>query len=201
MSKNVKYTLTIITLFFAAALFFSVHAKTKSIRLKTAPPIYKNNRTALVIGNAAYKSDPLLNPVNDARAMEKALDGMGFKVTLLENASQREMEENIDIFGEKLSEDGGIGLFYFSGHGMQVNGENYLIPVGENIIHENKVKYASVNAAYVIETMENYRKIRLCGYWRMDFGRKEMGILPNCCANSYSRIFYSKSGCVILLLN
>jgi len=155
MSKNVKYKLTIITLFFAAALFYSVHAKTKSIRLKTAPPIYKNNRTALVIGNAAYKSDPLLNPVNDARAMEKALDGMGFKVTLLENASQREMEENIDIFGEKLSEDGGIGLFYFSGHGMQVNGENYLIPVRENITHENKVKYASVNARYVIDTMEN----------------------------------------------
>ena len=61
----------------------------------------------------------------------------------------------ISFFGEKLSEDGGIGLFYFSGHGIQVNNENYLIPVGENITHEKKVKYSSVNARYVIDTMEN----------------------------------------------
>ena len=158
VTKNIKKTITLLSLFFAASLYFSVHAKTKGIRLKTAPPVYKERRTALVIGNAAYESDPLTNPVNDARAMEKTLMGMGFSVKLLENASRRQMEDNIESFGEKLSEIGGVGLFYFSGHGMQVENENYLIPVGGKITNEKKVKYNAVNAGLLVESMESANK-------------------------------------------
>lgn len=158
VTKNIKKTITLLSLFFAASLLFSVHAKTKGIRLKTAPPIYKEKRTALVIGNEAYESNPLTNPVNDARAMKKTLMGMGFSVKLLENASRREMEDNIESFGEKLGEIGGVGLFYFSGHGMQVENENYLIPVGGKITNEKKVKYNAVNAGLLVESMESANK-------------------------------------------
>ena len=158
VTRNIKKTITLLSLFFAASLYFSVHAKTKGIRLKTAPPIYKEKRTALVIGNAAYESNPLANPVNDARAMKKTLMGMGFSVKLLENASRREMEDNIESFGEKLGEIGGVGLFYFSGHGMQVENENYLIPVGGKITNEKKVKYNAVNAGLLVESMESANK-------------------------------------------
>ena len=158
VTRNIKKTITLLSLFFAASLLFSVHAKTKGIRLKTAPPIYKEKRTALVIGNATYEFYPLTNPVNDARAMRKTLMGMGFSVKLLENASRRQMEDSIESFGEKLSEIGGVGLFYFSGHGMQVENENYLIPVRENITSEKKVKYNAVNAGLLVESMESANK-------------------------------------------
>ena len=87
-------------------------------------------RGALVIGNAAYDSAPLRNPVNDARAMAATLRDLSFAVTTLENASLTEMKRAIDDFGDGLRRRGGVGLFYFSGHGVQNQGRNFLIPVG-----------------------------------------------------------------------
>ena len=95
---------------------------------KTAPN-QPEKRTALVIGNAAYASGPLRNPINDARAMAKALEDLSFEVTLKENLDQKQMKREIQAFGEKLQK-GGVGLFYYAGHGIQVNGHNYLLPVG-----------------------------------------------------------------------
>src|SRR5262245_18601071 len=85
-------------------------------------------RIALVIGNSAYKSSPLRNPANDARAIAKALAATGFSVTMLEDGSLSTMRRAVRGFGDELAR-GGVGLFYFAGHGMQVNGRNFLIPV------------------------------------------------------------------------
>ena len=106
-------------------------------RTEAEPSAGAEPRTALVIGNARYATAPLRNPVNDARSMAGALRGLGFDVTLLEDVSQTQMKRAIDRFGKKLR-DGGVGLFYFSGHGMQVGGRNYLIPVNASVEAESR---------------------------------------------------------------
>ncbi len=95
-------------------------------------------RVALVIGNGQYKDSPLLNPVNDARAIAKALTASGFKVTVRENAGQKDMQLAMRDFGDALK-NGGVGLFYYAGHGMQVKGRNFLIPVDAQIQREDEV--------------------------------------------------------------
>src|SRR5260221_7653076 len=82
-------------------------------------------RLALVIGNSDYKIDPLRNPANDADDMARALQSLGFQVTLRKDATYRQMVEAINEFGRELKK-GGIGLFYFAGHGVQSRGRNYL---------------------------------------------------------------------------
>jgi uncharacterized caspase-like protein len=112
------------------------------------------NRTALVIGNSAYKSAPLKNPANDARDMAQALKSLGFDVTLLVDAGHQKMETAVRDFGMALRK-GGIGLFYFAGHGLQVGGENYLVPVDAAIQSESDVKYGCLNAGLVLGKMED----------------------------------------------
>src|SRR5499426_2223456 len=89
-------------------------------------------RTALVIGNGNYEQGPLRNPANDARAMGNTLKDLGFDVTLHFNLNLRQMDEAVRAFGQKIK-DGGVGLFYFAGHGVQVEGVNYLAPVGVRV--------------------------------------------------------------------
>ena len=111
-------------------------------------------RIALVIGNSAYSSSPLKNPVNDAEDMAAMLEKLGFAVTLERNARLQEMDEGIEELGKRLKR-GGIGLFYCAGHGVQVNGVNYLIPIGARINKESDVKYQAVDANKVLDEMAN----------------------------------------------
>ena len=98
-------------------------------------------RHALVIGNSKYEQvGRLRNPVNDADAMTRTLAGLGFQVTTLKNADLRTMERTISAFGKKLRA-GGVGLFFYAGHGMQVDGENFLIPVDANPESESDLRY------------------------------------------------------------
>lgn len=114
-------------------------------------------RIALVIGNNAYAAAPLHNPVNDARAMAQALENTGFTVILKLDAKQPELLSALRDFGNRLK-DGGpgtAGLFYFAGHGMQIKGRNFLIPVGANIEHEDEVSYQALDAQAVMDKMES----------------------------------------------
>src|SRR5438270_60094 len=86
-------------------------------------------RFALVLGNAAYPGSPLRNPGNDATDMAARLRQFGFEVTVLRDADKRTMDEAIRRFTTGVPK-GSVGLFYYSGHGAQVAGENYLIPIG-----------------------------------------------------------------------
>lgn len=110
------------------------------------------SRTALVIGNGAYSHAPLRNPVHDATDMAAALERSGFTVILRKNASLREMEEAIEHFGNRLKR-GGVGLFYYAGHGVQVNGINYLLPVGARINKESDIKYEAVDTNRILDEM------------------------------------------------
>jgi hypothetical protein len=109
-------------------------------------------RVALVIGNAAYRRDPLANSINDARAMSSSLRQLGFQVISLENASQKQMFEAVRQFGDSLK--GGVGLFYYAGHGVQVKGRNYLVPVDADISREDEVPYKSFDISQVLDKME-----------------------------------------------
>ncbi|HSK74296.1 MAG TPA: SUMF1/EgtB/PvdO family nonheme iron enzyme [Pyrinomonadaceae bacterium] len=83
---------------------------------------------ALVIGNSDYESSPLPNPVNDARLMADSLNEVGFQTVIRENLSLEEMKAAIQSFTGKLPKNG-VGLFYYAGHGVQIDGRNFLIPV------------------------------------------------------------------------
>ena len=113
-----------------------------------------DKKLALIIGNADYQNaNKLLNPVNDARAMQKALTELGFDVMEYENLTQREMKQAIDEFGRRL-ENYGVGLFYFAGHGIQANGNNYLIPIETDLMNEQQIDYDCVRADRVLGLME-----------------------------------------------
>ena len=110
-------------------------------------------RVALVIGNARYDAAPLKNPGNDARLMATTLRELGFEVTVGYDMSQNRMREAIETFGRQLK-GGGVGLFYYAGHALQVHGRNYLVPVDARIEAEAEVDIKSVDLARVLAKME-----------------------------------------------
>ncbi len=109
-------------------------------------------RLALLIGNSAYRESPLRNPVNDVRAMAQRLRELGFTVLAHENATKRTMETAIIEFGRHLAE-GGVGAFYYAGHGLQVRGRNYLVPVDAEIEDEASTRVAAVDVELLLEQM------------------------------------------------
>jgi hypothetical protein len=141
-------------LFFIVALLLCLFSPISAIAQDNRGIIVTTERTALVIGNNAYQTAPLKNPVNDADDMSRALSALGFRVTLLKNVDRRSMEDSIRSFGHQLK-NGGVGLFYFAGHGMQVEGRNYLIPVNARIESESDIKYEAVDAGFVLGKMED----------------------------------------------
>lgn len=112
-----------------------------------------NRRIALVIGIGAYTASPLKNPPNDATDMAAALSELGFTVEHGVNLTQRQMKAMIREFGQKLK-GGGQGLFYFAGHGVQLKGRNYLIPVDAEITSEADVEDQGVNVDLVTGLMD-----------------------------------------------
>src|SRR5262244_1952874 len=102
-----------------------------------------DHRVALVIGNGAYDDAPLKNPVNDATDMAHALREAGFDVVHTNNIKQNDMKRVIREFGDK-ARNSEVALFYYAGHAIQVNGENYLVPVGVTIQAEQDIEYESV---------------------------------------------------------
>jgi uncharacterized caspase-like protein len=121
-----------------------------------APPAVPvaQNRWALVIGNSTYGADigPLPNPVNDATDMAATLQPLGFQVTRILNATRQQMEEALTAFRSQLR-PGGVGLFYFAGHGAQVEGTNYLIPIGANVERAVTTQADSMSAEQVLASM------------------------------------------------
>ena len=115
-------------------------------------------RVALVIGNAAYESNALKNPVNDAELISDALKQAGFRVTTVKNANRGQMEEAIKQFGRELQPDS-TALFYYAGHGVQHEGKNYLLPIGAigSIQKPGQIDDRAISAAYVLGAMEDSR--------------------------------------------
>jgi len=109
-------------------------------------------RIALVIGNGAYAESPLSNALNDSKGMKTALQKLGFQVIYLENADMVEMDNAVHEFTARL-EPGSEGLFYFSGHGAQADGANYLIPLNASIANKAELKARAYNAGIVLDNM------------------------------------------------
>ena len=138
-------------------------------------------RHALVIGNANYAVAPLLNSVNDATAVAKVLEKAGFTVDLKINASQKQLQDAVTVFGDRLR-NGGAGLFYFAGHGVQIKGRNFLMPVGADIKREDEVPYKAVDVQQVLDKMETAKN------------RINVVILDACRDNPFARSSRSNSG-------
>ena len=109
-------------------------------------------RVALVIGNAAYEKSPLTNPAKDAKDMATELTRLGFRVIIITDADRRQMIQAIQEFGKGLH-DGSVALFYYSGHGMQYHGNNYLIPLKTAIAGEADIEFETVDANRVLAQM------------------------------------------------
>jgi formylglycine-generating enzyme required for sulfatase activity len=130
--------------------------------LASAAAISAETRIALVIGNSEYSSGPLPNPANDAKMIGDTLISLGFEVIARRNADQNTMKRAIQEFGARLEKGGpsAVGLFYYAGHGVQLNGRNYLIPTTAQIEREGDVEIEAVSADWVIEQMR-YARNRL----------------------------------------
>ena len=156
-----------------------MNSASRPIRKKSRiPDEYAENRIALVIGNGAYNESPLRNPVNDAKAMADVLKAVDFAVNLLTDANRKQIRAAIRKFGEHLQKSG-VGLFYFAGHGVQVNGKNYLIPVSAEIHDEDEVEDEAVNVGSVLRKMDKAKN------------RVNILILDACRSNPYERSFRS----------
>ncbi|MGO9365826.1 MAG: caspase family protein [Rhodomicrobium sp.] len=116
------------------------------------------NRVALVIGNSAYiKHAALANPVNDARLMAERLKAQGFEVFAAYDAGQRDMKRAVQSFAATLRERSkdAVAFIFYAGHGVQVKGENYLIPVDEQIKSEGDVDIDAVSLSAIMSMLEN----------------------------------------------
>ncbi len=123
--------------------------------LLAAATAWAEPRTALVIGNGAYPEAPLKNPVNDARDMAAKLRDLGFQTIERLDADRQSMRLALREFEQRLRQQRGVGLFYYAGHGVQLKGQNYLIPVGADIRQEFEVPDEAVDAEAVLRAMES----------------------------------------------
>ncbi len=120
-------------------------------------PASAGERVALVIGNSNYSNfSPLANPQNDARLMGETLQRSGFTVKTLVDAEYDTLKRAMLEFGRTIRErDTEAALFYYAGHGVQVKGENYLIPVNANVASEDEVELEAININDFLGVMES----------------------------------------------
>lgn len=117
---------------------------------------FAENRLALVIGQSAYKSVPALpNPANDARAVSPMLADSGFSVTSASDLSQDEMRTGISDFASEVAAKGAdtVALVFYAGHGLQIDGENYLIPVDIDPKREAGIPIQAVRLNDILNTL------------------------------------------------
>jgi TPR repeat protein len=143
-------------------------------------------RIALVIGNGSYTMGRLANPVADAELMTKALAGVGFDVIKLIDADATRMRQAFVEFGRRLSaKDAGkdtVGLFYFAGHAVQVQGQNYLIPLGADIRSEAEVPLQALNLSELLAAMKSGDKQGAAS----SSGRLSIAVLDACRDNPFA---------------
>lgn len=110
-------------------------------------------KLALVVGNGAYPKWPLRNPANDARAVAQALTSVGFSTTSAIDVTLQNLDRTISAFVAKVKQ-GDTVAFYYAGHGIQLEGENYLVPIDFDAKDEADAKYAAYAASRVQERIE-----------------------------------------------
>ena len=124
-------------------------------------PASAQQRVALVIGNSDYKRAPLLsNPVNDASAIAALLQGAGFQVELLRDAGINDTRRALREFIDR-TRDADVAVLYFAGHGIEVDGENYLIPVDAVLERDIDVDDETISLDRLLRVVEPAKQLRL----------------------------------------
>ena len=138
------------------ALFLRLALMVGLVVLSGASSALAQARLALVIGNSSYRSvTPLPNPVNDAKAVSDQLKAMGFDVSAASDLSQADMRRAIRDFAAKIAEKGPetVALVFYAGHGVQVEGENFLVPVDARIQREADVPIEALRLADLMNAL------------------------------------------------
>ncbi|MGB0126599.1 MAG: caspase family protein, partial [Rhodocyclaceae bacterium] len=133
-------------------------------------------RIALVIGNTDYRRGKLENPTNDAQAMDAALTRLGFDVVTYVNLTEREMSLAIREFGRRL-ESGGVGLFYFAGHGLRVGGRTFLAPIDVDSESPAQLLIKGVDLQSLLDAMSRPRP-----------GKINIAILDTCLSSPFGGV-------------
>ena len=124
-------------------------------------PAHAAKRVALVIGNSAYEhATPLKNPKNDAEAIARALTDVGFEVVKGLDLTHIDFAQTVASFRKKLR-GADVGLLFYAGHGLQVNGQNYLAPVDAELADETALGFEAVPLHLVLKLMERETKTNL----------------------------------------
>ena len=124
--------------------------------LAAAPVAHAEKRLALVIGQSAYRSVPALpNPANDARKMTELLGTAGFDVTSASDLTQNQMRETVGDFAQKIAANGpdAVALLFYAGHGLQIDGENYLVPVDVDPKRQTDIPLQAMRLNDVMNTL------------------------------------------------
>ncbi len=136
------------------ALFFS-------IMIIFLPTYCAANNVALVIGNSAYESvEPLTNPANDAAAIATALQIHGFEVTLAGDMSRANMLNTLRAFRDK-ADRAEFAIVYYAGHGMEISGRNYLVPVDARINDERDARLEMIELQDVLAQLSGARRMKM----------------------------------------
>ncbi len=119
-------------------------------------------RVALVIGNSAYENAPALkNPINDANAMAELLQRLGFDVVKGVDLNHKGFARTITQFARKMDAGVDVGLFFYAGHGLQVHGRNYLVPIDAKLDSEASLNFEAVPLSNIIALMERSQNTNL----------------------------------------
>jgi uncharacterized caspase-like protein len=132
-----------------------------SMAITQAAPGQTETHVALVIGNSAYQhTRALLNPRNDAEAVAKLLGEKGFAVTFNTDLDYRAMRNAVRAFGQ-VAREADVALVYFAGHGLEVGGQNYIVPIDARLERESDLEYEVVTLASMLNAVSNARRLRL----------------------------------------
>ena len=133
---------------------------TVAILLLAVPSCFAQKRVALLIGNSDYADSPLKNPVKDVDALEKSLIDLGFTVIKKKNLDRREMINAVEKAVYDLKEPADIFILFFAGHGMEIEGQNYLLPLKHNLRSPHEAEYELVPLKRVQQTLEEGKIVR-----------------------------------------
>ena len=122
-----------------------------------AQPPAEGGKIALIIGNGAYPSAPLRNPVGDARAVAEVVRQLGYAVTLRENTSLRDLVEVVRDFSLRAASTS-VRLVFYAGHGVQAKGRNYLLPVDADPRSEDEVAKQSLDVGGFVDRLSTLQQ-------------------------------------------
>lgn len=114
---------------------------------------HAESRVALVIGNSTYQEQALSYPANDASAIANVLSSLDFQVTLLIDSKRKALRRAIRTLAKSLQNKKGIGLLFYSGHALQFQQQNYLVPIGADIGSSFEVPDEAIDLNYIIRLM------------------------------------------------